>query len=186
VILQNPRHEQFAQAIAKGANQSTAAKLAGYSERTACEQGSRLVRNAQIRARIEELRNRGAEQCVVSISIDKSWVINKLVSIADKCTSKEHYAPGAANKSLELIGKELGMFQDMIPRVIFDSLLYRMGEAVVSVIDDPVLLDKIAAKWQMIKEQHPMTRGGSQVEEMQNAIAEHSGHLIVNVRENHA
>jgi hypothetical protein len=175
LILQNPRHEAFAEAVAKGATQTTAAKLAGYSERTACEQGSRLVRNAQIKARIEELRNLGAAQCVAAISIDKAWVINKLVGVAEKCTSKEHYAPGAANKSLELLGKEIGMFkEDMIPRAVFDAILFKMGDVVVTYVSDPVTLDRIANAWRLIKEKHPLTRGGEHAEDVQSAIAEHS------------
>jgi phage terminase small subunit len=172
LILQNPRHEQFAQAIAKGVNQTTAAKLAGYSERTACEQGSRLVRNAQIAARIQELRERGTEQAINEVAVSKEWVIRKLVGIVEKTTGEAHYAPTAANKSLELLGKEIGMFkEDMIPRVAFDLLLYRMGESLVDLIQDPVLLDKIAARWEKIRVQHPIARLATSIDPTSNTNA---------------
>src|SRR5215831_11256721 len=109
MILQNARHELFAQAVAKGVNQSAAAKAAGYSAKTACEQGSRLARNVQIAARIKELRERGAEQAVTEVAVNREYVIRKLVEIVEKTTGQQ-FAPSAANKSLELIGREIGLF----------------------------------------------------------------------------
>jgi len=150
LILQNAKQELFAQMVAKGVSQTEAAKTAGYSEKTACEQGSRLARNVQIKARIEELRHRGAEQAVAAIAIDRAWVIQKLVGIAETCTSKHHYAPQAANKSLELLGKDLGLFRDYVPLEVFNLMMSQMGAAVARYISDDETLLKIATEWEKI------------------------------------
>jgi hypothetical protein len=150
LILQNAKQALFAQIVAKGVSQTEAAKTAGYSEKTACEQGSRLARNVHIKARIEELRQRSAEQAVVAIAIDNAWVIQKLVGIVEKCTSKDHYAPQAANKSLELLGKDLGMFRDYVPLEVFNLMMSQMGAAVARYISDDETLLKIAADWEKI------------------------------------
>jgi hypothetical protein len=40
-----------------------------------------------------------------------------------------------------------------------------MGEALVDLIQDPLLLDKITARWERIRIEHPSTRGPSSIEE---------------------
>lgn len=147
MILRNARHELFAQAIARGANQTEAAKAAGYSERTACEQGSRLMRNAQIKARIQELRERGAEQAVTEVALSKQYVIRKLIDITERCTSEAHYAPTAANKSLELLGREVGLFREVVPIEVFNLALAQMGAAVAKYVTDEETIQRIAFEW---------------------------------------
>lgn len=53
--LKNPRHEHFAAAYALTKNATQAAKEAGYSPKTAHAQGFRLLKYADVQARIEEL-----------------------------------------------------------------------------------------------------------------------------------
>jgi hypothetical protein len=55
-ILDNPRHEQFAQRVAAGVNATLAYIAAGYSRNGAAQSGARLMRDARIRARVDEIK----------------------------------------------------------------------------------------------------------------------------------
>src|SRR5262245_29655972 len=119
MILKNSRHEAFAQHLAEGRTATEAATLAGYSEKSARKQGSRLQTNADIGARSEELKARTSEKTVTTTGITNAWVISRLKENADRAmqavpvvqdgkpTGEYTWNPNAANRSLELIGKEL-------------------------------------------------------------------------------
>lgn len=68
-VLSNPRHERFAQEIAKGASAGEAYRLAGYDAdaKSAETAGPRLFRNVQVQARVAELQQRGAARAEVTI-----------------------------------------------------------------------------------------------------------------------
>ena len=53
--LSNKRHETFCQEYAKDYNGAAAAVRAGYSERCAAAQASRLLRNVNICTRVEQI-----------------------------------------------------------------------------------------------------------------------------------
>lgn len=78
-ILDNSKHELFAQSVAKGKNQSEAAILAGYGTKDAKRQGTRLSTNVHIQARIIELSQRIAERA----EIDAAKVLKTLDAIVD-------------------------------------------------------------------------------------------------------
>lgn len=116
-VLDNPKWERFAQALAKGAKQEDAYTLCGYAPSRSS--ASRLSSNANILARVKELQNFTAEMAV----LDRSWVISRLMSNADRAMQSESikdadgketgeykYDGTVANRALELLGKELGMF----------------------------------------------------------------------------
>jgi phage terminase small subunit len=65
MILKNPKHERFAQELAKGATADEAYQLAGYTEHRG--NASRLSSNESIRARLAELLSKGAEAAEVTI-----------------------------------------------------------------------------------------------------------------------
>lgn len=65
-VLANPKHEIFAQRVAKGGTQTDAAIAAGYSAKSAIKQGSRLQTNADIVSRIAELMNKAADRAELS------------------------------------------------------------------------------------------------------------------------
>ncbi len=68
-ILSNTRHERFAQNKAKGMSTGPAYTAAGYKAtgNSAEVNGARLLRNAQVRARIAELQNKAAERAIKTI-----------------------------------------------------------------------------------------------------------------------
>lgn len=128
-ILKNAKHEHFAQLVSKGKTPPKAYVLAGYSEAGSAQSANRLLKNADVARRIEELRKTveepSRERAIEKAALDKAWVLAQLAENvamakqAEPVTDNEGNPTGeyrqnlnAANKALELIGKELGMFVD--------------------------------------------------------------------------
>jgi uncharacterized protein YoaH (UPF0181 family) len=141
-VLANPKHERFAQLVAKGVSYTEAAKTVGYSELRASAQGSTLAKHRNVAARISELSARVADQTASSASVSKAWVIERLIENAKK--------PGSmvTVRALELIGKELGMFVDRkdmtiratkLDEIPEDELIAAAREAGISI--DPQVLE---------------------------------------------
>lgn len=63
--LSNPRHERFAQELAKGKSASDAYVAAGYAQCRAS--ASRLLTNANITSRVAELQERGAKRAEITL-----------------------------------------------------------------------------------------------------------------------
>lgn len=117
-VLSNPRHERFAQELAKGKSAGQAYAEAGYKP---CDQNaSRLIRNDKVQARKAELQDRAA----VQVSVTREWVLERLIENANRAmqavevvvngvpTGEYRYEGNVANRALELVGKELSMFID--------------------------------------------------------------------------
>jgi phage terminase small subunit len=64
-VLSNPRHERFAQELAKGCSATEAYEVAGFSP--ARQNASRLMANDDIKKRVDELMGRGARRAEVTI-----------------------------------------------------------------------------------------------------------------------
>lgn len=64
-VLSNPRHEAFAQALAKGKSATEAYAQAGYKPHQ--PSASRLLSNAMVAARVEELQGRVARKVEVTV-----------------------------------------------------------------------------------------------------------------------
>lgn len=123
--LKNPRHEQFVSMIAAGESPTKAYILAGFSEKGAAPSGIRLLKVAHIRARADYLKAQIEKSRVEKAAISKSWIVNTLrlnveramqeVEVLDSKgngTGEYQYQGAVANRALELLGKELGMFTD--------------------------------------------------------------------------
>lgn len=109
-------------------NATQAAIRAGYSEKTASAQASRLLTNVNILARIEELKKTRADR----LNLDAYWVLKRLMDISDRSmqaepvmewdyseqqlvpTGEYQFDSSGANKATELIGKHLGMFKETV------------------------------------------------------------------------
>lgn len=116
-MLTNPRHERFAQALAAGKTADQAYQDAGYKPSRPA--ASRLSTNVNVQARLAELQSRITEGVVLT----RQWVIEKLIENASRAMTAEavrdeagnpigefRYEGSVANRALELLGKELGMF----------------------------------------------------------------------------
>ena len=108
--LRNPRHEQFAQLIATGVKPRRAVELVGYSKHRSDSQASVLVRKAWVSQRIEELRRSVDQRAVTNAALTRTWVLQELKQNVSRAVQIEDLS--AANRALELLGKELGMFVD--------------------------------------------------------------------------
>jgi phage terminase small subunit len=122
--LTNGKYEHFAHLIAKGESPSKAYVLCGYSSNGALQSGNRLLRNPNVSARVQMLKAAVSERQVEKIAVDRAWVISMLIENVKRAMQVEplrdregnpigqySYQGGVANKALELLGKEIGMFQ---------------------------------------------------------------------------
>lgn len=73
-----PKQEQFVREYLLDLNATQAAIRAGYSERTANEQGARLLANASVKAAIEAAKVERSEET----KIDAAWVLKRLADEA--------------------------------------------------------------------------------------------------------
>lgn len=116
-ILPDLKWERFAAAVAKGTPQAEAYKSAGFNTKFPDSAASKLARKPEVAARIRTLKSRvtdlGVSKAGAKLAIDKEWVLRELIDNAE--LAKIAGAWGPRNRSIELIGKELGMFGDIQP-----------------------------------------------------------------------
>ena len=117
------KQEKFCEEYMIDLNATQAAIRAGYSEHTAKDIGCQNLAKLYIAEKIAELREEQAARTLV----DADYVINGLLSVHKRCmqeeavTDKEGSSTGeykfehsGANKSLELLGKHLGIFSEKL------------------------------------------------------------------------
>ena len=152
-MLRNPKHELFARYLAEGSNKSEAARKAGYSEKSAGSFGHALAHKPHIEARTNELRQRADALVTQEVALSKEWILLKLVQIVDRALPPDGkpMQGSVANKALELLGKELGMFRDTIPREIFEIMMSQMGHIVSLHVTDASALEQIINGWERVQ-----------------------------------
>lgn len=119
----SPKQIRFATEFIADFNGTQAAIRAGYSRKAAWVTASRLLRNAKI----IEFVNAALKKIEDDSWLNKQWVINRLRENHDKSVQaiavldnegtpmgEYRYEPSAVNRSLELLGKEIGMFRDRV------------------------------------------------------------------------
>ena len=103
----NEKQEKFAQAYVLYRNATEAAKAAGYSDRSAYNQGSRLLKSEAVKERIEDLEKE------METSIDYVAEIEKQYTYA---TNNNH--TNSALKALELLSKLRSPTEEDAPQTI--------------------------------------------------------------------
>jgi len=119
----NEKHKLFAEEYLKDCNATAAAERAGYSKATARTKGSALFNTPEIHAYINKMREGMQERTEVTAD----YVIRSLQLVAERCMQGEpvmvfdgegmvesgewKFDSSGANKSLELLGKHLGIFE---------------------------------------------------------------------------
>src|SRR3990167_2322569 len=151
--LNNPKHEVYCQQRAKGHNKSESARNAGYAASTAGVIGCNLEKRQEIRERIKELSDRGTSLAVADVALSKEWVLTRLMALEQIAKNKQQVS--AATRCVELIGRELGMFQDVIPREMFNLMMAAMGQTVTRFVPDASVLEKIVGEWERISIAEP-------------------------------
>lgn len=131
-----PKQKAFVQEYLIDLNATQAAIRAGYSKKTANEQGCRLLANVKISAAIAAAQGERSERT----EITQDYVLNSIFSTMERCKQAEKvtdrsgspvlvetpqgdmvpaYTFNAAGvlKGAELLGKHLGMFSGDAPQV---------------------------------------------------------------------
>ena len=139
--LHNTKHEHFAHLVAQGESPAKAYVLCGYSEKGAFQSGNRLLRTPTVFARVEELKRAVSERQTEKVALDRSWVRAKLMEIVNRAMQVEPvrdnagrlrgeytYQGSVAIKALELLGKDLGMFQSKEEAISSSSIILRLNE----------------------------------------------------------
>ena len=117
------KKEQFAQHYTVVYNQTTAARRAGYSEKSAAKQGCLLMKDPEVLERIRELQKELAERLMLT----REKIVIQLQDVVDVCmaakpvmawdyihhemreTGEYQIDSKGAVKALELLGRFLGM-----------------------------------------------------------------------------
>ena len=107
-VLSNSQYERFAQEIAKGSSASAAYVAAGYAKNDS--NASRLNRNEQVRERVTEIQQAGAEAAGVTIQ----GIVDELADIAFISRNGKDEKTADRISALEKLGKHLGMFKEKI------------------------------------------------------------------------
>jgi hypothetical protein len=114
-LLENAKHERFAQVLATGKNAVDAYEFAGYRRNRG--HASTLRKNSKLLKRVDEIlesrgqiQGRGALAAIERARLTKAIVIDML--IADRELARKNGQSSAAIRATELLGKELGMFVD--------------------------------------------------------------------------
>jgi hypothetical protein len=128
--LTNPKHERMAQELANGKSADAAYVTAGYKPNHgnagALRQKQYIsIRVAELLAERESIQAQATADAVKSVGLTKAWVIETLMENVAKAMQAKamtnddgdsigefQYQGSVANKALELLGKEMGMFVD--------------------------------------------------------------------------
>ncbi|MQF70525.1 terminase small subunit [SAR202 cluster bacterium AD-812-D07_MRT_10900m] len=101
-----PKRHAFVQHYILTSNSTEAAKLAGYSARSARQEGSRLLTNADIREAVEAERSRLRERS----DLEAKDVLAGLRKIAEN----ENAPHSARVSSWKLLGQHFGLFDERL------------------------------------------------------------------------
>ena len=158
ISLRNPRYERFAYGLAEGKPAYQAYIDAGFAKAGAAQSASRLLKSqrAGIRERVaeilqerEQIDAEGTKLAIERTAIDKEWVIERLrenveramqaqpvIDRAGNPTGSYVYNGAAANRALELLGKELGMFIERRENKIVDEFEHMTDEELEAWLDE--------------------------------------------------
>ena len=102
------KQDRFAREYLVDLNATQASIRAGYSEKTAKQQGSRLLTNADVKTRINELQEATAER--LDMTADK--VMADLEKLCWAAVDAGQYGPAIRAKQLQ--GQRLGLFLNRV------------------------------------------------------------------------
>lgn len=89
-VLDNPKHEAFAQALAKGNTATDAYVQAGYKPNQ--PNAARLISNDMVKARVAELQSKAAERAVLTVET----LIAEAEEVRSKALAAGQFAPAIA------------------------------------------------------------------------------------------
>jgi hypothetical protein len=116
------QEEAYCRARAFGMTQTEAISVMSGGKSKQAGTGSHWEKKPEVKNRINQLRHEITERAVEKASVDRAWVLSRLKKVADRCLQEEpvmvrgeatgeyKFDSAGANRALELLGKELGMF----------------------------------------------------------------------------
>lgn len=112
--LKHPRWEAFAQAYVRHKNGTQAAKEVGFKGgkdgNSFAVRAHEMLKKPEVQKRIAELNQQLVKETMKAAKVDRAWVLDRLKENAQEALERGDRA--AANRALELLGKELGLFID--------------------------------------------------------------------------
>ncbi len=109
-----------------GVKNAEAYASAGYSPNGAERAASRLLKNVRIHARVMELQAECSALVVRRLVLDRNRTLNRLNQVVDLAIKDGDYR--SANRALELIGRELGMFMERSQSVVWDGDMSKLTD----------------------------------------------------------
>jgi phage terminase small subunit len=129
--LKNPKHERFAQELAKGTTAEKSYEIAGYKPNRGnavkLKQNESILRRVpELLAERERMHGQSTARAIERVALTKEWVLAKLIDNVQRAsqavpvldaegnpTGEYRYQGAVANRALELLGKHLGMFVEL-------------------------------------------------------------------------
>lgn len=133
-MLENPRHERFAQAVASGETADAAYAAAGYKSDRA--NAIRLKASPAVAERVAELQGAGAARAEFTVE----RVVKELFrTYLESKAANQH---GPAVRAMELIGRTVGAFVDKLSVSDHSSI---SDDEIVNKLagDDPLLQERV-------------------------------------------
>lgn len=125
----NARQELFCEEYLKDMNATQAAIRAGYSEKTAYSQGQRLLKNVEIKNKLQEIREKIQDENIATIKDIEEFLSlsmngemeEEVVSVVGEgegyskvVKSKKQISLRDRIKAAELLGKRYGIWTDKV------------------------------------------------------------------------
>jgi len=137
------KQERFCVEYVIDCNGTQAAIRSGCPQASAAVTASRWLRNAKVLARARELLDKKAKSC----EVDAAWILRNLQEVGERCmqavpvvdregnpTGEYQFDSRGANRSFELLGKNLGMFSDKLDvKHSGQVLVIKRGEELVQI-----------------------------------------------------
>lgn len=100
-------------------NATQAAIRAGYSEKTAGQQGEQLLKKLEIAQAVQKAMDARAERT----GITADYVLEGIRDTTERCREEgDAFNPTGAFKGFELLGKHLKLFTDKVEHTVADDL----------------------------------------------------------------
>ena len=152
--LKNARWERFAREVARGKSQRDAYKTCGGKAVNPDSAASDLAQKPEVQGRIEELTRRSTNKAMERCAISKTWVMESLRENAVKAM-KSPRGSSVANRALELLGTQLGLFRNDAPPIplTVDDLTTEQLEQLIDNVFGPETVKNFRAEMEKERNQ---------------------------------
>lgn len=127
-----PKQARFVEEYLLDLNAAAAARRAGYSEKNSDSIAAQLLSKTKV---FEAVQSAIAARSAKA-EITAEYVLENLKRLFERCMSEEAFAPSAAARALELLGKHLGLFSDRVELSGSLSVLGVLGDLTKRVGDE--------------------------------------------------